>query len=180
MGTRAAANRNIVLIGMPGSGKTTIGSLLARELALPFLDTDLALQAREGKSLQQILDERGMARFLAMEESFLLSLRLEGFVVATGGSAVYSPRAMRHLANRGIVVLLDASLPVLCKRILDMDSRGIVLAPGQTLEGLYEERRPLYERYADLRISCDRGEPQDVLRRLLRKLKATGGSPGKG
>lgn len=181
MGAFAAAKRNIVLIGMPGSGKTTIGSLLARELALPFLDTDLALQAREGKPLQQILNEKGMARFLVLEESFLLSLRLEGFVVATGGSAVYSPQAMRHLAERGPVVFLDASLPALCKRIHDMDSRGIVLAPGQTLEGLYAERRPLYERYADLRISCDRGDPQDVLRRLLRELQPRlGWYPGKG
>lgn len=177
MGT-APANRNVVLIGMPGSGKTTVGVLIAHELAMPFLDTDLALQTREGKPLQQILDERGVASFLALEESFLLSLDLQGCVVATGGSAVYSSKAMRHLGKGSVVVFLDASLPVLHKRILNLDSRGIVLAPGRTLEDLYAERRPLYERYADLRVSCNRGGPQDVLRRLLRKLKA-GGHPSR-
>jgi shikimate kinase len=171
METLVAAARNIVLIGMPGSGKSTIGSLLARELAMPFIDTDLVLETREGRSLQQILDERGVSAFLALEESLLLSLNLAGHVVSTGGSAVYSPRAMGHLGKRGVVVFLDASLPVLRKRILNMGNRGIVLAPGRTLDDLYAERKPLYERYADLRISCDQDGPQKVLRKLLQELE---------
>lgn len=163
-------NANIVLIGMPGAGKSTLGVLLAKELSCSFLDTDIYIQAREGLSLQSILEEQGLTRFLQVEESRVLSLRLEGHVIATGGSVVYSPKAMAHLKNRGITVLLELSLPLLVERIQDMDSRGIAMAPGQDLANLYRERAPLYDRYADIRISCDHKGHEAVLREVLSRL----------
>ncbi len=161
---------NVVLIGMPGAGKSTLGVLLAKELSRSFLDTDIYIQAREGLALQSILDEQGVVRFLRVEESHILSLHLEGHVIATGGSVVYSPRAMAHLKRSGIAVLLDLSLPLLTERIRDMDSRGIAMAPGQDLATLYRERRPLYERYADIRVLCDRKGHEAVLREILSRL----------
>jgi shikimate kinase len=161
---------NIVLIGMPGAGKSTLGVLLAKELSRSFLDTDISIQTREGNTLQGILEEYGVARFLEVEESLVLSLRLEGHVIATGGSVVYSPKAMAHLKSRGVVVLLELSFPLLFERIRDMHSRGIAMAPGQNLESLYHERKPLYDRYADFRISCDHKGHESVLRELLSHL----------
>ncbi len=161
---------NIVLIGMPGAGKSTLGVLLAKELSRSFLDTDIYIQAREGIALQSILEEQGVTRFLQIEESHVLSLRLEGHVIATGGSVVHSPKAMAHLKNRGIAVLLELSLPLLVERIQDMHSRGIAMAPGQDLGNLYRERAPLYDRYADIRISCDRKGHEAVLREILSRV----------
>jgi len=163
---------NVVLIGMPGAGKSTLGVLLAKELSRSFLDTDIYIQAREGLALQSILEERGVDHFLQVEESHVLSLKLERHVIATGGSIVYSPRAMAHLKNRGIAVLLELSLPLLVERIQDMDSRGIAMAPGQDLGNLYREREPLYDRYADIRISCDHKGHEAVLREILSRLDA--------
>ena len=162
---------NIVLIGMPGAGKSTLGVLLAKELSRSFLDTDIYIQAREGLALQSILEKRGLTRFLEIEESHVLSLRLSGHVIATGGSVVYSRKAMAHLKNGGITVLLELSLPLLVERIHDMDSRGIAMAPGQDLGKLYQERAPLYNRYADIRISCDHKGHEAVLREILCLLK---------
>lgn len=162
--------RNIVLIGMPGAGKSTLGVLLAKELSRSFLDTDIHIQTREGRALQSILEEDGVDRFLRIEESHVLTLQLEGFVIATGGSVVYSSRAMGHLRSRGVIVLLELSLPLLLKRIQDMASRGIAMAPGQDLESLYHERKPLYESYADLRVSCDHKGHEQVLREILSRL----------
>lgn len=161
---------NIVLIGMPGAGKSTLGVLLAKELSRPFLDTDIHIQAREGLALQSILEEQGLTRFLEVEASHILSLRLEGHVIATGGSVVYSPKAMAHLKSRGIAVLLELSLPLLVERLQDMESRGIAMAPGQDLGNLYREREPLYDRYADIRISCDHKRHEAVLREILSRL----------
>jgi shikimate kinase len=154
---------NIVLIGMPGAGKSTLGVLLAKELSRSFMDT-------EGHPLQAIIEENGVEHFLAIEESHILSLRCEGYVIATGGSVVYSPKTMTHLKTRGVVVLLELSLPLLIRRIRDMDSRGIAMAPGQDLASLYHERKPLYDRYADIRISSDHKGHEQVLREILSRL----------
>jgi len=169
MGPRAET-ANVVLIGMPGSGKSTLGVLLAKALSRPFLDTDICIQTQEGKSLQQILDERGIPYFLRLEESFVLSLDCSRHVVATGGSVVYSARAMEHLKKNGILFSLDVSLPVLKQRIRDMESRGVVLAPGQDLAELYAERMPLYEQHGDIRIPCDGKGHEEVIRQILREL----------
>ncbi len=158
--------KNLVLIGMPGVGKSTIGVLLAKDLSRPFVDTDIHIQTVEGRSLQTVILEEGIERFKAREASHILGLTCQGHVVATGGSVVYSPAAMKHLRTNGMTLLLELSLPLLEKRIRDMDARGIVRAPGQSLAVLYEERRPLYERYADIRISCDHKGHEEIIREI--------------
>ena len=161
---------NLVLIGMPGAGKSTLGVLLAKALSRPFLDTDIEIQTREHKPLQGIIRDRGMASFKTLEENYILSLACRGHVIATGGSAVYSDRAMRHLQKDGFLLFLDLSLPLLTRRIQDMDARGVVHAPGQALDDLYRERKPLYERYADLRLSCDGKGHEELVREILSSL----------
>jgi len=146
------ASQNVVLIGMPGAGKSTVGVLLAKALSREFVDTDLLIQAREGRRLQALLEERGPAAFRALEERYLLELRPTGTVIATGGSAVYSARAMAHLKTGGVLVYLELPLAHVRRRLGDAGQRGIVRAPGQTLGQLATERRPLYERYADRTI----------------------------
>ncbi len=145
---------NVVLIGMPGAGKSTIGVLLAKALSRDFLDTDLVIQAREGKRLHELIAERGLAAFRELEERHVLDLAPACAVVATGGSVVYSERAMAHLQADGVVIWLDVPLPVLTRRLANYATRGIVIAPGQSLADLAAERQPLYERYADLRLPC--------------------------
>ena len=159
--------KNLVLIGMPGTGKSTVGVILAKTLSRPFLDTDIYIQTREARSLQVIILERGIDHFKSLEESHILSLDCRGCVVATGGSVVYSRRAMDHLRSGGVIVHLDLSLPLIEKRILNMDARGIVRAAGQDLAELYRERKPLYERYADVRVSCDHKGHEEVIREVL-------------
>lgn len=159
--------KNIVLIGMPGAGKSTLGVLLAKSLSLPFIDTDIHIQTREARSLQAIIQDKGIDHFKLLEESHILSLNCKGHVIATGGSVVYSRKAMEHLRCNGFVLLLELSLPLLTRRIQDMDARGIVRAPGQDLEVLYRERKPLYEQYADVRISCDKKGHEELVREIL-------------
>jgi shikimate kinase len=140
---------NVVLIGMPGAGKSTVGVLLAKALSRAFVDTDVLIQVREGRRLQELLDALGPEGFEALEERHLLGLQCASSVIATGGSAIYSPRAMAHLKSGGTVIYLDLPLPQLRQRLGDAGTRGIVRRPGQTLEELEAERRPLYGRYAD-------------------------------
>jgi len=165
--------KNLVLIGMPGVGKSTLGVLLAKDLSRPFVDTDIHIQTMEGRSLQAIIMEEGIEHFKELEEAYVLGLKCEGSVVATGGSVIYSPAAMKHLRTAGVSLLLELSLPLLEKRIRNMDARGIVRAPGQDLGILYEERRPLYQRYADIRISCDQKDHEQLLREIHAQLKGS-------
>lgn len=154
---------NIILIGMPGAGKSTIGVLLAKALSWDFVDTDLVIQAAEGARLQEIIDSRGLSAFRSVEEAHVLRLDADNTVISTGGSVPYSEKAMAHLKAKGIVVYLETTLDVLEKRIANMDSRGIARAPGQSFAKLYEERAPLYERYADITIVCgDKGHERIV------------------
>jgi len=169
-------DRNIVLVGMPGVGKSTVGVLLAKALSRAFVDTDVLIQQREGRRLQDIIDAMGMEAFCRMEERYVLSLECVRTVIATGGSVVYSDRAMAHLKSDGVAVLLDLPLKALRERLEDLDSRGIVMAPGQTLEGLYRERRPLYMRYADVTIDCAGRRHEQVVRQII---TALGGSAGR-
>lgn len=146
---------NIVLIGMPGSGKSTCGVLAAKALLKNFFDTDLLLQNLEGKRLQSIINENGIEYFNEAEEKAILSLDIRGTVIATGGSVVYSEKAMAHLRSLGKIIYLRLGYEEMEKRIKNITTRGIVLKNGETLLDMYNERAPLYERYADEILNCD-------------------------
>lgn len=143
---------NLVLVGMPGSGKSTVGVLLAKRLGLGFVDGDLLIQQHTGQTLQEIVDNDGNQAFRAIEEEVLLKLEVEQHVISTGGSAVYSTKAMAHLKKNGVVVFLDIPLDLVIKRLGDFSARGISRRPDQSLEALFEERFELYSRHADITI----------------------------
>ncbi|HEX2953928.1 MAG TPA: shikimate kinase [Bacillota bacterium] len=145
---------NIVLIGMPGAGKSTIGVLLAKALGMSFIDTDLLIQEHEGRLLQEIINRDGIAAFLEIEESILLQVKAEHSLIATGGSAVYSEQAMKYLGLSSYLFYLRLSYQAMTERLQNISTRGIVLAKGQSLADLYQERALLYERYADTVIDC--------------------------
>ena len=160
---------NIVLIGMPGSGKSTVGVLLAKALGMSFVDTDLELMQRTGRKLQQILDIDGLDFFLREEESTIRNLNYHHAVIATGGSVVMEPEAMEHLRENAIIIFLDVSLEELRRRITNIRSRGIAFAPGQKLEEIYDERIPLYRRYADLTVEMEESI-EDTVEAVLQKI----------
>lgn len=151
---RAECPDNIVLIGMPGAGKSTTGVLLAKRLGYRFLDTDLLIQAEARARLQEIIVHEGLAAFRQREERVVRALDLHRTVVATGGSVIYSDQAMRHLRQLGRLVFLELPLADLEPRIRDMDSRGLVIDPGETFAQLFQHRQPLYRRHAELTIPC--------------------------
>ena len=146
---------NIVLIGMPGAGKSTVGVVLAKRLGYHFMDSDLLIQEREGRLLHEIIEQEGDEGFLAIENDVNRSLQLERTVIATGGSAVYGKEAMEHLGKIGTIVYLKISYEELQRRLGNLKDRGVVLREGQDLRGLYDEKTPLYERYADMVIEQD-------------------------
>ncbi len=163
--------KNIVLIGMPGSGKSTIGVLLAKAIGMAFIDTDLLIQQQENRLLQDIISEQGIAGFLAIEEAVLLKLEVVNTVVATGGSVIYSNKAMEHLKRNNLVVYLHVDYPELEQRITDMDTRGIVMTKGQKLVDVYNERIEYYQKYADLMLDSTGISIEETLRRLVSLLK---------
>nr|WP_303715254.1 shikimate kinase [Methanoculleus marisnigri] len=160
-------HKNIILIGMPGAGKSTVGVILAKSLGIQFIDTDILIQERAGKMLQEILDEDGPDAFKRIEEETILSLHPRHAVIATGGSVVCSPDAMAHLKSAGVVVYLEVSYDEMAKRLKNITTRGIVLLPGQSLRGMYDERVPLYEKYADLTVACSDEDLESVVRRVI-------------
>jgi shikimate kinase len=150
----AEAKSNIILIGMPGSGKSTIGVILAKLTSRGFADTDLLIQTSEGRSLQEIVDTDGYMALRKIEEEILLHLDCRNYVIATGGSAVYSHAAMERLKKDGFIIFLDVDIATLESRIHDFEGRGLAKRPDQTLADLFEERRPLYRKYADSTVAC--------------------------
>jgi shikimate kinase len=167
MGTASSTRSNVVLIGMPGVGKSTVGVLLAKRLGFAFIDTDIYIQVREGRSLQAIIQAHGAEEFCRIEEDHILSLAVDSHVIAPGGSVVYRPKAMAHLKAEGVAVHLDIAAAKLKRRLEDVDARGVVIAPGQTVESLYLERLPLYLAYADATVRTDDRTPDQIVGRVL-------------
>lgn len=163
--------KNIVLIGMPGAGKSTVGVVLAKKLGFAFLDSDLVIQSREGKLLHEIIEEQGVEKFWSIEEEANLSIDVRRTVIATGGSVIYGGRAMEHLGCSGIIVYLQLSCEEIAGRLGDLNERGVTLREGQTLEMLYEERVPLYEQYAHITMDCERLSIREIVEEIVRKVR---------
>ena len=139
---------------MPSAGKSTVGVIIAKNLGMSFVDTDVLIQTQQRRLLQDIINKDGIEAFLKIEESAIVSLECDNTVIATGGSAIYSEMAMKHLKRNGIIVYLHIDMKTVEKRLNNIKTRGVVLSPGQTLEEVYNERKPFYEKYADITIDC--------------------------
>jgi shikimate kinase len=187
-------NKNIVLIGMPAVGKSTIGVLLAKRLGRYFLDTDVFIQAVSGRGLQQIIDSDGLDKFCKLEAEHILCIDKTDCVIATGGSVVYSDAAMNHLKANSVVIYLNLPLEVIKKRLTDlnpvrdkasempdgcqrqpvsngMNTRGIVMSKGQSLDDLYKKRTPLYKKWADITINCQNLTHEQTVEKIIEKLE---------
>lgn len=162
---------NIILIGMAGVGKSTIGLLLARALGKDFIDVDIQIQNGEGDRLQEILDTLGGEAFLKVEEKYVLGLRPSNAVVSTGGSVVHSPKAMEHLKSLGTIVLLEAPVDVLKARVHTANPRGLVMMGAPDFETLYAARQPLYRRWADAIVACEGRTHDQVVDGILTAIK---------
>ncbi len=162
---------NIVLIGMPGVGKSTLGVVLAKELGYEFVDADLLIQKRENRLLKEIIEDEGVDGFLAIENEVNASIDTHKTVIATGGSVIYGDRAMAHLKEIGTVVYLKLDYDTLDSRLGSLKGRGVVLKDGQDLRSLYNERIPLYEKYADVTVDEGGLDLEATLDAVLNKLK---------
>ncbi|MFC1838858.1 shikimate kinase [Thermodesulfobacteriota bacterium] len=161
---------NITLIGMPGAGKSTTGVILAKILSYGFLDTDLLIQQSQKKHLQEIMDETDHVNLRKIEEEEILKIHPEKYVIATGGSAVYSKKAMEHLCSISLMVFLKADLNVIEKRIGNFNHRGIAKAKDQTFKDIFFERCPLYEKYAQIIIDCNSISQEEAAEAIVEKI----------
>ncbi len=161
---------NIVLIGMPGAGKSTVGVLLAKLTSRGFVDTDIIIQTTQGRSLQSIVDADGYLALRRIEEDILISLDCHNHVIATGGSAVYSNAAMEKLKSSGIIVFLKVDINTIEQRIRDFMTRGLAKRPDQSLQDLFAERSVLYNRHADVTVECIGLTPEDVCARIIHEI----------
>lgn len=164
---------NIILIGMPGSGKSTVGVILAKFTSKGFIDSDVLIQTRQGKTLQEIVDKEGHMVLRQIEENVLLSLQCQNQVISTGGSAAYSHPAMTHLHADGVVIFLHADIDTLRKRIQNFDTRGLAKKPDQSFDDLFEERFELYTRYADIIIESSGHTQEEVCNQIISKIYST-------
>ena len=170
--------KNIVLVGMPASGKSTVGVILAKVLGYRFLDCDLVIQEQEGRRLSEIIEQDGIDGFMEIENRILSGIETDRCVIATGGSAVYGDEAMKHLKENGTVVYLRVGIDLLLERLNDLHQRGVVIKEGQTFEDLYSERSALYEKYADITVTEKSNSAFDVLEETVEQLQFTGIIPG--
>ena len=157
---------NIILIGMPGCGKSTVGVVLAKAAGYRFLDSDLVIQEQEGMLLSEIISERGIEGFAETENRINASINTEKTVIATGGSVIYGQQAMEHFKNIGLVVYIRLPYEQIKKRLGDLTKRGVSIRPGQTLRELYDERAPMYEKYADIIVDEDDLDISDTALRI--------------
>ena len=162
---------NILLIGMPGCGKSTVGVLLAKVMQYTFTDCDLLIQKRCGMRLQEIINKKGLKEFLKAEEETLCEINEDGTVIATGGSAVYSEKAMKHLKDNAVTVYLSLPLNELENRLTNIKTRGVAMENGTTLKQLYDERTPLYEKYADIVIETTGLQLEETVESVARKIR---------
>jgi len=160
------SKENIVLIGMPGAGKSTVGVVLAKRLGYRFVDSDLVIQEKYGKLLHELIEENGVEGFWKIENDVNASLCLSQSVIATGGSAIYGSGAMEHLKEIGTIVYLKLPYEEVNERLGDLNARGVTLKEGQTLKDLYEERTPLYEKYADVVVECNGKMLREIVREI--------------
>ena len=163
--------KNIVLIGMPGVGKSTTGVVLAKNLGMSFIDSDLVIQEQKGKKLHELIEEHGLDGFLEIEEQVNCSISPRSAIISTGGSAVYSAAAMDHFNQIAIICYLKLSYEGIQERLGDLAERGVVLREGQTLKSLYDERTPLYEKYANLTVECENKNIREIVMELAKRLK---------
>lgn len=163
--------KNIALIGMPGVGKSTVGVVLAKNMGMSFLDSDLVIQEQEGKKLHELIEEHGIDGFLEIEARVNAALNPRAAVIATGGSAVYSGYAMEHLRSIAMVCYLKLPYESIEERLGDLAERGVVIKNGSTLRDLYAERVPLYEKYANMTVECENKNIREIVTELSKRLK---------
>ena len=161
---------NLILIGMPGAGKSTIGVILAKTLGKRFVDIDLIIQEKEKRRLQDIINTEGMSSFLKIEEEAVRSISGNNMIIATGGSVVYKEQSMKHLKRLGTIIYLDLNYEEIAKRVRNISTRGIAMSPEKTLEDIYYERIKLYKAYEDLSIKCDGLSVEEIINRILMRL----------
>ena len=161
---------NVILIGMPSCGKSTVGVVLAKALGYRFIDSDLVIQEQTGLLLSEIIDAKGLDGFNEVENEINASLDCHKAVVSTGGSVIYGKQAMEHLSEIGTVVYLELPYETLCERIEDLTARGVSIRQGQTFRDLYEERCPLYEQYADVTVHIDDLSIRETVQLLKKEL----------
>ena len=162
---------NIILVGMPTSGKSTVGVILAKILGYNFVDADIVIQKKDGRRLSEIIEQEGVDGFIDIENRINSGIETERTVIATGGSVVYGTEAMQHYKNIGRIVYLKVGMDVLTKRLKDVKQRGVVMRPGQSLISLYNERSVLYEKYADITIDEKNNTMEEVVTDLVAALK---------
>ncbi len=161
------SGNNIILIGMPASGKSTVGVILAKIMGMDFIDTDIVIQQREGLRLNEIIDRYGIEEFLKLEERALLDTDVSNTVISTGGSAVYSDAAMKHLSEASKVVYLKIGQDVMKNRLKDIKERGVVLRPGESIDDMYATRSKLYEKYAHVTVSEEGRSVEETVRMVM-------------
>ena len=162
--------KNIIIIGMPGAGKSTMGVILAKTLGMKFVDTDIVIQEDTGRLLQEIIDDEGPEAFKKIEEKAILSRQYRNAVIATGGSVVFSEKAMEHLKSDGVVIYLRISFEEMVRRLKNITTRGIVLVTGQSLRDMYDQRIPFYEKYADRTIDCSGDDFENRIGNVIEQL----------
>ncbi len=155
--------KNIILIGMPGCGKSTVGVVLAKALGMDFIDSDLVIQKKTGVKLSQLIDEHGDEGFRAIENRINAELEADNSIIATGGSVIYGEDAMRHLKQIGTIIYLKLSCEAIEDRLGDLHARGVTIRPGWTLQDLYNERVPMYEKWADITVDCEQLRLREVV-----------------